>query len=322
MVPDRLSEVLDVVEVRGVLTGGVVARGAWRTGAAVEHPLKFFALLSGSARLTTSGRTAPVELVAGDIGILSGPTWVELNGGPDDGAPPYEVTVQDFPPLRLDGAPRGGSTADGATDVFVGGRIDLNPAGESLLLNALPPVCHVRAAEASRALRATVDLLLDELTGPGLGSEFALRQHCQLLLLEMLRAYVAQAEAPPGWLRLLADQRLRPALDLMHAEPGRQWGLHELARAAAMSRTSFAEHFRSVAGVPPLAYLSRWRMMLAQRALRDHDARVGELAARLGYGSESAFSTAFKRETGLSPMSYRRQARERPTAPRELVPTA
>ena len=84
----------------------------------------------------------------------------------------------------------------------------------------------------------------------------------------------------------------------------------ELASAAGMSRTNFAERFRKVAGAPPLAYLSRWRMVLAQRALRDPDVRVGDLAAELGYGSESAFSNAFKREIGESPLHYRRRLRQ------------
>jgi AraC-like DNA-binding protein len=163
-------------------------------------------------------------------------------------------------------------------------------------------------------LRGTLDRLFDEVTGNRAGSAFAIRQYGQLLLLEVLRAYVDQAELPPGWLLLLTDERMRPAVGLMHAEPGRPWGLEELARAAAMSRTTFAERFRTVAGVPPLTYLSRWRMLLAQRALRDGNVRVGSLAAELGYASESAFSTAFKREVGESPRRYRHRVRS------ELVP--
>ncbi len=139
-----------------------------------------------------------------------------------------------------------------------------------------------------------------------MGASFAIRQHCQLLLLEVMRAYVGQADLPAGWLRMLADERLRPAVRLMHEEPGRPWGLEELARAAAMSRTTFAERFRVVGGVPPLTYLNRWRMLLARKALRGGDVRVGALAVELGYGSESAFSTAFKREVGVSPLGYRR----------------
>lgn len=112
-----------------------------------------------------------------------------------------------------------------------------------------------------------------------------------------------------GWLRVLADERLRPAVRLMHEEPGKPWRLEELARESAMSRTSFAERFRDVAGVPPLAYLNAWRMQLAQRALRDEQTRVGPLAYELGYTSESAFSNAFKREVGMSPLRYRASAR-------------
>lgn len=76
-----------------------------------------------------------------------------------------------------------------------------------------------------------------------------------------------------------------------------------------MSRASFAERFRRVAGMPPLTYLSKWRMMLAQRALADDETRIGSLATRLGYASESAFSNAFKRQIGVSPAAYRRQLR-------------
>ena len=85
-----------------------------------------------------------------------------------------------------------------------------------------------------------------------------------------------------------------------------------------MSRTSFAERFRTVAGVPPLTYLHRWRMLLAQRALRDGDARVGSLAFELGYASESAFSTAFKREVGVSPLRYRYRVRDELSAARRV----
>jgi AraC-like DNA-binding protein len=270
------------------------------TRAPLEDPLKFFAVLSGRAVLLTEGIDAPLDLRTGDVGILNNRPWVELRGGPPD-EPARAVTVDpEFPSASL-------VAADTADDVFVGGQIALNRAGESLLLSALPPVCHVRAAAAEKSgLSATVARLFDELTGERVGSAFAIRQYGQLLLLEMLRSCLEQVDLPPGWLRLLTDEQLRPAISRMHTEPGRQWRLEELSQAAAMSRTSFAERFRQAAGVPPLTYLSQWRMTLAQRALRDDDTRIAQLAARLGYGSESAFSTAFKREVGVSPLRYRR----------------
>jgi AraC-like DNA-binding protein len=170
-------------------------------------------------------------------------------------------------------------------------------------------------------LHAILNRVVDEVTGHRIGAAFAIQQQGQLLVLEVLRAYIAQtAELPPGWLRLLTDERLRPAVKLMHAEPGRPWRLEELARASAMSRTSFAERFRAVAGVPPLNYLNGWRMQLAQHALSDGDTRVGPLAVELGYTSESAFSNAFKREVGMSPLRYRASVRDELSAAARSVP--
>ncbi len=300
VVGDQLSEAFDLVEVRGVVSGGFAMRGPWVSRAAIDG-LKYLAMVCGRARLTTDGG-GPIELGPGDVAILNNRTWLELEGGAGDGPRREIAPGADF--TRLVGADCG------TDDIVIGGHVDLNPAGRALLLQALPPVGHVRAAAATAThLRGSLDRLLDEATGHRMGSAFAIRQYGQLLLLEVLRAYVDQAELPPGWLRALTDERLRPAIGLMHAEPGRPWGLEELARAAAMSRTSFAERFRTVAGVPPLTYLSRWRMLLAQRALRDGDVRVGSLAVELGYSSESAFSTAFKREVGESPLRYRYRMR-------------
>ncbi|MFJ4190486.1 AraC family transcriptional regulator [Kitasatospora sp. NPDC089509] len=302
MTPDRFSEALDLVEVRGVLTGGIAARGGWRGRGPLSEPVKFFALVSGRARLSTDGIDEPVDLAAGDVAILTGRSWVALEAGPE---PRREVQPEsDFSTDRFARSDRD------ADDIVIGGCVSLNEAGRTLLLESLPPLAHIRSSGHDDRLLAALLRLFDEATAQRLGSAFAIRQHGQLFLLELLRSYVDQCPLPSGWLRLLVDERLRPALDLLHGHPGRAWGLPELARAAAMSRTTFAERFRETAGVPPLTYLGRWRMLLAQRALRDGDTRVAALAEELGYGSESAFSTAFKRVVGESPLRYRARVRQ------------
>jgi AraC-like DNA-binding protein len=304
MIGDQLSEVLDIVEVRGVLTGGLAVRGPWVSHAVIQDPLKLIAMVCGRAQLTTDRIDGPLELESGDVAVLNNRSCLELRGGSGDGPPREVVPLEAESFIRLDGADRG------TDDVVIGGRVDLNPAGRALLLQALPPVAHVRASVSTATnLRGSLDRLFDEVAGDRVGSAFAIRQYGQLLLLEVLRAYIEQAQLPSGWLRLLTDEQLRPTLTLMHAEPGKAWGLEELARAAAMSRTSFAERFRTVAGMPPLAYLNHWRMLLARRALRNSDVRVGSLAFELGYSSEASFSNAFKREVGESPLRYRYQAR-------------
>ncbi|MGO7259096.1 AraC family transcriptional regulator, partial [Rhizobium brockwellii] len=79
---------------------------------------------------------------------------------------------------------------------------------------------------------------------------------------------MSSAPLTVGWLRAFGDDRIAPALRLMHGDPSRSWQLGELATAAGMSRTSFALRFKTVAGVAPLTYLTGWRMRLAERELR------------------------------------------------------
>ncbi|MGH3267332.1 MAG: AraC family transcriptional regulator [Trebonia sp.] len=308
MVNDQLSDVFDLVDVRGVLTGGLAATGSWVARAVVQDPLKLFAIVSGRARLTADGIDAPIGLESGDVAIVNNRSWLQLEGGTAEGPPREILPEENDPYATLTGADRA------SDDIVIGVRVDLNPTGRALLLQALPSVAHVRASDpGATTLRGSLDRLFDEVAGNRIGAAFAVGQYGQLLLLEVMRAYIDQAELPAGWLRVLTDGRLRPALSLMHTEPGKSWALDELARAAAMSRTSFAERFRTVAGVPPLTYLNRWRMLLAQRSLRDRDVHVGSLASELGYSSESAFSNAFKREVGVSPLRYRHRVREEPS---------
>jgi AraC-like DNA-binding protein len=303
---DELSEVFDLIEVRNVVSGGFAVRGRWSTRYEFTKRLKLIAVVRGRARLTADSLDDAIDLEPGDVAILNDRQWEALEGGSGDG-PRVEFVVDESDPYRQIGG------ADWAeADVIMGGNVDVNPAGEALLGSALPAIGHVRASEVEAArLREILNQLVDEVTGNRIGTAFALRQLGQLLLLEVLRAYIAQStDLAPGWLRVLTDERLRNALQLMHAEPGKPWRLDELARASAMSRTSFAERFRTLAGVPPLTYLNSWRMLLAQRALRDGDTRVGSLALALGYTSESAFSNAFKREVGVSPLRYRARVRD------------
>jgi AraC-like DNA-binding protein len=306
-VKDALSDVFDRDAVEGMITGGFAVRDPWVSQGELSEPFKLIALVAGAARVRAdgpSGPVGPIELAPGDVVLLNHQTWLEMRDGSGETEP-----VSIAPETTFDAAAL--ATADlGRDTILVGGAIGVGPVGTELLRNALPGLVHVAAASPARSRSdELVRRLFDEASGGRLGSDFAIRQHAQLLLLEVLRAYLGGQERPAiGWLRLLADERLAPALRRMHADPGRPWGLAELASAAGMSRTAFAERFRSVAGEPPLTYLGRWRMVLAQQALQDPDTRVGALAAQLGYGSESAFSNAFKRAVGEAPLHYRQRA--------------
>ncbi|MCS7482951.1 AraC family transcriptional regulator [Umezawaea endophytica] len=300
---DHVSDVLDLVRTTALTSSGFVARGTWVARSATPAPLTLLVVANGSARLTTDGVDHPARLETGDVAVLADRSRWEVRGGDDD-----EVPLE-IPSTRVPLA-RGLFETGGGADVVVESRVDLNAVGRELLLHVLPPLGHVRAsATAATRLRCSLDRLLAETRTERIGSAFAIRQETQLMVLDVLRAYVERIELPSGWLRLLTDERLRPAVKLLHTRPGERWTVDGLARTAAMSRTSFAGHFRSIAGVPPLTYLKKWRMLLAQRALCDSDVLIGPLGARLGYASESAFSTAFKQHAGESPLAYRLRRR-------------
>jgi AraC-like DNA-binding protein len=299
MTSDQLSGILELIQVRSVVSGGSAVRGRWKTGSTIDDDLKFIAVVQGSARLDTDALDTPIEVQAGDVVVLNGRSWLTLEGGTGPGEP---VRVE---PPAAGSVMAPDALADGA-DVFIGGRVELNPTGRDLLLRALPPVVHSgRPSAGGSRVRGHVHRLFQEMADDRAGSDFAIRQYGQLLLLEVIRGFMQEADMPAGWLKALTDERLRPALALIHDQPSKPWSLEDLARASAMSRSTFAERFRRAAGTPPLSYLTTWRMMLAQRELRSPDTRIRSLALELGYSSESAFSNAFKRHVGESPMHYR-----------------
>jgi AraC-like DNA-binding protein len=130
----------------------------------------------------------------------------------------------------------------------------------------------------------------------------------ELLLIEALRA-APSAHAPPGLLRGLADATLAPAIRHMHDHVSRSWTVGQLARTAALSRSTFCERFTRTVGLPPMEYLLGWRMAVAKDLLRRGDLAIGEVAERVGYGAASTFSTAFSRHVGVPPSRYAASAR-------------
>jgi AraC-like DNA-binding protein len=129
----------------------------------------------------------------------------------------------------------------------------------------------------------------------------------QIMLVQVLRLWLAYGtDKPAGWLAALSDPRLTRALSAMHAEPARRWTLAELGVIAGMSRSVFAARFRDAVGQPPLDYLIRWRMVLAADRLKRTNDSVGAIGFSIGYASEAAFCTTFRRVVGCAPGNYRR----------------
>ncbi len=108
--------------------------------------------------------------------------------------------------------------------------------------------------------------------------------------------------------RSLQDERIGRVIEAIHARPGHEWTLERLARIAGMSRSSLSARFAELVGEAPIAYLTRWRMSIAESRLRETDVTAASLAGELGYRSEAAFSRAFTRQVGRTPGSVRRES--------------
>jgi AraC-like DNA-binding protein len=303
---DPLTDTLALTEAHCQVSRGYEGIGEWALRYPASQRLKFTALVEGSCWIDFDDFGPRIELAAGDVVLFDGRH--EFVKGNSDQVP-VEDAVAAF--RATDGPIARFGSGVGPKVVGIGGHVSLNRTGEELLLKALPPVIHLRSSdERAATFRWLLERLLREASTGELGASLAADDLAHLLFVEALRACLTEADAlPVGWLRAIADERIAPALRLMHDEPGRAWQLEELARAAAMSRTTFAERFRSVAGVPPLTYLLNWRMRLAEQALRDDDTSLSALAHSLGYTSDSAFSNAFKRVNGIAPRRYREAAR-------------
>jgi AraC-like DNA-binding protein len=299
---DPLSDVLSLLKPRSYLSAGFDAGGDW----SIQFPdqnrlIKCYSVISGTCWLSVDTVAESVRLKAGDCFVLpSGRAFrlaSELSLRPVDAA-----TI--FPPARAGVV----VTYNGGGDFFlVGSRFGVSGSNASTLLGMLPPIVHIRKEADQVALRWSVERMMHELR-EGQPGDILVAQHlAHMMLVQALRLHLAEeSRNGVGWFFALSDKRLSAAMGAMHGDPAQRWTLQELAQRAGMSRSSFATKFKETVGETPIEYLTRWRMLLAADRLENSSDPVSVIALSLGYESESAFSTAFKRVMGCSPRQFSR----------------
>ncbi|CAL9332226.1 IS5 family transposase IS4811 [Streptomyces sp. enrichment culture] len=164
----------------------------------------------------------------------------------------------------------------------------------------------------AETMRWALDAIDRELTRGEPAAGLVAEHLAVVMLVHVLRLHLARdPHTASGWLAGLSDPVVAAALTSLHREPARPWTVAELAGEASVSRSTLAARFKSAVGQGPLEYLTRWRIELAARQLREGSATLAVVARSVGYGSESALSVAFKRVMGVAPGDYRRRpARE------------
>ncbi|MFC8943319.1 cupin domain-containing protein, partial [Streptomyces griseoincarnatus] len=257
-----MADAIGLLRPRTVVGPSLRAVGEWALRFDTFLHVRIGGLVRGTCWLILEGHE-PVLLQAGDTFLLGNP-------------PPYVLAS------TLDASPRPAEPVwAGAEDGFVRigpeseddlylcvGHIGFDDRNAALLTDLLPPLVIVRVADPHGGrLAQLIDLLAAEVGVAAAGGPLVQNHLAQVLLVHMLRAHAGQTDWPCGWLGALNDDGVGAALRAVHADLAHSWSLQELAEISHMSRSAFAQAFKSHVGVPPLEYLIQWRMNLARDAL-------------------------------------------------------
>ncbi|WP_310632026.1 AraC family transcriptional regulator [Paraburkholderia sp.] len=299
---DPLAEVVMLLQPGARFSKLVHGASPWRISRSDSGQPFYCVILEGGCEMVIDGH-APIALHAGDFVLIPAVYGVAMTslGAPPGDASPDPVALGDNE-FRI-GPP------DRPVDArMMAGHCSFASPDAALLVSLLPRFVHVRGEQR---LATLVGLVREETREQRPARDIVLSRLMEVLLIEALRS-AAGTQASPGLVRGLADARLAAAIRGMHEQPTRAWTVAELAKAAALSRSTFFERFSRAVGVAPMEYLLNWRMALAKDLLRRNAGRVAEIAERVGYSSASTFSVAFTRHVGRPPAQYAREEQANP----------
>ena len=272
---------------------------------AFPHCLMFHVVTSGRCWLEVDG-VAPRLMQPGDLALVPHGEGHCLLSEP--GAPaaklfdlPREQISDRYEILR--------HGQGGAPATLICGTVRFDHPAAHQLLRLLPKLICIETWQSPQMewIQSTLRLMAMEARELRPGGETIITRLADILIIQTIRSWMAEDPlAKTGWLGALQDKQVGYALLLVQRDPAREWTVASLAREVAMSRSAFAARFKELVGESPMQYITRWRMNVALIWLREEEVTLGELAKRLGYRSEAAFSRAFKRYIGVSPGAARR----------------
>ncbi len=295
---DPLTDLVGLIRPRAMLWKRIECTGQWAIGFPAGTDITFGTVTQGGCYLI-HGDTL-LELTAGDFLLLCGHSAFSFASGPGIRPVDGEALMVDSPDNVI--------TINSGTSNpvrLIGGNFLLDAANSSLVLDLVPDLVHLRDTDGIGRITRLMDLIGDEAAADRPGSDFILTRMVEIMLVEALRGQPTGLGAPRrGLLSGLDDPPIAAALRAIHGDVRRGWTVADLAATAHLSRSVFAARFTDRVGATPVSYLLGWRIALAKDALGKGDRTIDEVAHSVGYGSASAFSTAFRRVTGSSPGRY------------------
>ena len=302
---DPLTDILRDLRLESSFYARSELRAPWGLSFSVKDGPSFHVIVTGRCFLRIDAERLPLE--AGDLVLLPHGDEHQL-AEPAEGA---AIPLAALPSERIGhNAALLSYGGDGAESLLICGGVRFAGPMAQPLLELLPRVLLLRREELEGArswLDATLTLLGAEALSLRPGSAAVMTRLADILVLQTIRAWLERDEdRRPGWLGALGDPDIGRVLMLIHRRAEEPWTVASLAREVHLSRSVFAERVSRLAGMPPMQYVTQWRMSLASSWIREERMSASEAAHRLGYSSEAAFSRAFKRHLQVPPGVLRR----------------
>jgi AraC-like DNA-binding protein len=312
---DVLSDVLRTIRLEGALFLNGEMRAPWCVkvppSSMVAQVLKPGAQRLAICHLVVHGRcwaqaegVAPICVEAGEAIVIPHGDAHMLGSGLQHAA----IDVDHLVMPQIPSVERIRYGGDGDATIIVCSWFAYEGDAPNPILSTLPRLftTALRRRSAGPWIEQSIDFVLADSAARKPGSALLTAKVAEALFAEVLRGYIeAMPGNNPGWLAGLRDPQVSRCLALMHGEPAKAWTVDALANEVHISRSVLADKFSELVGVPPMHYLTRWRMIVAAGMLRGDQANLARVAEGVGYESQEAFSRAFKREYGVSPGQWR-----------------
>jgi AraC family transcriptional regulator, activator of mtrCDE len=300
---DPLSAMAPLLRVRPELQEVCRFASQWDTVHEAEPPgwAQFHIVTKGRCLLEPYGGE-PLRLEAGNLLLLPHGDAHVVRSARRGGSSEMPVRIEYNNAIRIKT-----NTRDESDTELICGRLHFDVVPDSLVIAALPKtiVLSLGPEELLGRMRMLVQMIDEELDAARPGAAAVATDLATALFVMMLRVHFEQAASSSGLMKLLASPSSARAVTAMLRAPALDWTLDELAAESHVSRATLVRMFRKAAGIAPLAFLAELRLGLAHQRLASTSVSLAQVAAAVGYDSESAFARAFQRRFGISPGKLR-----------------
>lgn len=302
---DLLSDILSTLRLRGNLYFRTDLSKPWGIYVPADRNIaRFHVVINGNCWIGVGEESEPFFLSEGDLAVIPHGNSHRLMDTENAECLSLEEVLTEKEYTGEGVLHYGGA---GSKTTLVCGYFSFDEDIVHPLLETLPEKIHVKGNRNLNFmwLDKVLGFIGNESETGNLGARAILERLSEILFIQVIRAYSNASSEKVGYLAALGDAHISRALKRIHREPERKWTLQELSRVAGLSRTSFAERFKALMGVPAIEYVTNWRMSLALATLKNSQKTIVEIGEEIGYQSEASFSTAFKRQFGKPPSLYR-----------------